>query len=85
MPIIEQTPEESTLSQGDVLQEVRLYSTKKCWGPDGGEAVIANKRLCLVVSRPCVARHKESVTVIAVERMEDGIPSDVSLLSRRIW
>lgn len=77
MPIIEPVPAGLPLSQGDVLQGIQLFSTRECWGPNGGEAALANGQHCLVISRPCVASHKGHVTVIPIEQVRGGIPSDI--------
>ena len=80
MPIIEPVNPDSPLSQGDILQGVRLFATKECWNADGGSAVIANQKLCLVLSRPCVALNKDRVTVASIDQITDGVPGSVKTL-----
>jgi hypothetical protein len=74
MPIIETVSADQPLSQGDILQGIKLYSTAKSWAADDGSAVIANKRLCLVISRPCNCQHKQHVIAVAIEKYSAGIP-----------
>jgi hypothetical protein len=77
MPIIEPVAKELPLSQGDLLQGISLYATGSNWGASGGESVqTAKSGLCLVVSRPCVARNKEHVTVVEVEQVRLDVPEE---------
>lgn len=80
MPIIEQISPETPLSQGDILQGIKLFSNGKSWGDAGagGTPVVVNQQLCLVASRPCNCQHKEHVVVLAVEKYSDGIPKEVT-------
>lgn len=74
MPIIEPSPADSQqLLQGDILQDVRLYATECSWGDDGGRSVRAPQKLCLVLSRPCVAMHKRYVLVAGIEKYPDAV------------
>jgi hypothetical protein len=77
MPIIEPAPANDDLNQGDILQGIRLFSTADCWKGEGGEAVIANDKFCLVISRPCVAAHKANVTVVTIEEYSGSVPGEV--------
>lgn len=74
MPIIEAgVLNETPLSQGDILKGVRLSSTK--WNDDGGEAQAGKQSLCLVLSRPCVAAHKDRIVVCAIEKYKNSPPA----------
>ena len=75
MPITEPAQHAATLSQGDILEGIRLFVTKE--SPDGGEAVLSKASMALVLSRPCVAAHKGSVTVAAIEKYAGNVPADV--------
>ncbi len=77
MPIIEPAAADVPLSQGDVLADVRLFLTKD-FGPDhAGDPLVAASRLCLVLSRPCVAAHKANILVAAIERYPDSVPRSI--------
>lgn len=78
MPIIEPVSDDSPLSQGDILNGIRLFSTTRPWMQDGGDAVIKNETLCLVVSRPCVSGHKDHITVLSIEPSKLTVPRDTS-------
>lgn len=68
MPIIESVPETSSLGQGDILDGVPLYQTGDWWSENAqGAAVSSHKKLCLVLSRPCVIAHKEIILVCPIE------------------
>jgi len=77
MPITEPAPADAPLSQGDILQGIRLFATKESWSPFGGQASEKKPNLCLVLSRPCVAQHKEHITVAAIEKYWGTVPADV--------
>ena len=77
MPIIEQAAPATPLTQGDVLNGVCLFSTKKAW-ENGGVSVNSQSPLCLVISRPCVALRGEWVTVTAIERYRNRPPDLIS-------
>jgi len=77
MPIIEPSPANSQqLLQGDILQGVGLYATACSWRDDGGESAKAPHKLCLVLSRPCVAMHKRTVVVAGIKKYSDAVPKD---------
>lgn len=75
MPITETALADAPLSQGDILSDLRLFATKIA--PGGGEAASVPNRFALVMSRPCVAVHKENITVAAIEKYKGSVPSDV--------
>lgn len=77
MPIIEPVPIEVPLSQGNILKGVRLFATAECWNATGGQPADVRTKLCLVLSRPCVAQHKRHVTVAAIERYKGNVPGDI--------
>ena len=74
MPIIEPLFDRNAhLSQGDILKGVSLFLTTKTWD-EGGGGKKTDHSLCLVVSRPCVAAHKEKIIVAAIERYKNKRP-----------
>jgi len=73
MPIIEAVSSDVPLSQGDVLSEVKLFSTDAA-----GENAIASKaRFCLVMSRPCGIAHKSLITVAAIDEFKFSLANKV--------
>ena len=82
MPIIELPARSEPLSQGDVLEGVRLFATATSWDADGGTSQKAPHKLCLVLSRPCVAAHKKHVTVAGIEKYPDQVPKDVDSFAK---
>lgn len=76
MPIIDAPTDAQRLEQGDVLEGVRLFATESSWDSDGGRHSRSPHKLCLVLSRPCVAQHKKHVVVAAVEKYPDRVPKD---------
>jgi hypothetical protein len=79
MPLIVPAIDDAPLSQGDILEDVRLYYTKRAW-TDGGEAAGARDVPCLVLSRPCNCLHKETVIVAKIEAYKDHPPKDLESL-----
>jgi hypothetical protein len=77
MPIIESALPTAPLSQGDLLSGVPLFVTNK-----SDEASRTAHRLCLVLSRPCVALRKAIVVVAAVEKYPDDVPKDLDSFDR---
>ncbi len=78
MPIVRSPDAGSPLSQGDILSGINLYATKDAHAPDGGESAEVAEKLCLVISRPCVAAHKATVIVAAVARWKANPPRDLA-------
>ncbi len=76
MPIIEVPETSLPLSQGDILEGIALFVTRKSWESDGGVSQRTEHRHCLVVSRPCVAVHKPKVLVAAIEKYSNDPPND---------
>ncbi len=74
MPIIETPNPDFLLSQGDILTGIRFFSTAACWGEAGGDSAKAPFNLCLVLSRPCVAAHKATFIVAAIEQFKSEGP-----------
>lgn len=74
MPIVEMPKPDALLSQGDILADVRVFATDACWDGKGGDSVKAPFNLCMVLSRPCVAAHKETFLVAAVDKLKDKLP-----------
>ncbi len=77
MAIIEPVPVDVPLSQGDVLNGVRLFHTRNISADDGGEPHGTSTQLCLVLSRPCVVAHKPMLLVAAIDRFPDSVPRAV--------
>lgn len=77
MPIIELVDADAPLTQGDILTGIRLFATADGWLSEGGEAVKAGDKLCLVLSRPCVALHKERIVVAMISPYKGNVPTDV--------
>lgn len=77
MPTVELATDGTPLSQGDILKDVTLFATEKAWNEGGGGAVKAPFKMCLVISRPCVTAHKESVIVAGVDKYPDQIPKEI--------
>ncbi len=82
MAIIEPPTESEHLSQGDILQGVRLHATKGSWHDGGGKPVEIPRRLCLVLSRSCVARHKSQIVVAGIKKYEDQPPREANTFKR---
>jgi hypothetical protein len=74
MPIIELARTDAPLTQGDILSGVPLYLTGEGSAETGGESARSPAKLCLVLSRPCVAAHKKQVVVAAIEKYPDNTP-----------
>ena len=69
MPIIEIPPNDSPLSQGDILRDISLYLTGEDWASEGGGAdQLQDAVACLVISRPCVLVNKPQIVVAAIHR-----------------
>ena len=78
MPIIEGPEPGSPLSQGDILKDLDLFLTADGWGEKGGRPEKSPYHLCLVLSRPCVIEHKNTVIVASVEKLKDSPPRDAN-------
>ncbi|MFO0957372.1 MAG: hypothetical protein U0800_07875 [Isosphaeraceae bacterium] len=81
MPIIESPSEGSPLTQGDILQGVKMFLTDA--GPDGesDKHKLSPMNLCLVVSRPCVIAHKPQILVAGVVKYPQEPPKDIETLA----
>ncbi len=77
MPMTELPSPDAPLTQGDILQGVSLFATSEGWLPAGGAASRVPFKLCLVLSRPCVAAHKPKLTVAGVEKYSESVPRGV--------
>lgn len=76
MPIIESLADQTPpLSQGDILKGVSLFVTHKPWEEDGGSGKKTDHALGLVLSRACVAAHKDRVIVAAIEKYKKPPPA----------
>src|SRR5262249_28021750 len=77
LPIIQTSPADAPLTQGDILSGVTLFATKGSWEDKGGQAAVTRFDLCLVLSRPCVAAHKKHVVVAGVAKYPDAVPKGI--------
>ncbi|MSR56130.1 MAG: hypothetical protein EXS05_00415 [Planctomycetaceae bacterium] len=75
MPIIEPSKPWEPLCQGDLLKEVSLRSTRAPWNADELSTSVLKHRLCIVISRPCVAMHANAVVVSAIEQYTHRKPT----------
>ena len=74
MAIIDFVDDDSPLSQGDLLKDILLHVSKyKYSSYAAGEAAA---KICIVLSRPCVAAHKQTIVVASVEKFSPSIPED---------
>ena len=73
MPIIETKSSSEPLSQGDILSGIALSVTSS----DGGEEpfVQTQKKLCLVLSRPCNGIRGKTLVVASIEKFNEKFPS----------
>lgn len=77
MPIIQNATDDAPLSQGDIIEGVRLFATANSWSEEGGTGGKYPQKRCLVLSRPCNATHKPNVIVAAVEKYPDNLPREI--------
>jgi hypothetical protein len=82
MPIIETSRPGAPLSQGDILRDINLFSTGEAWGSQNGTAMKSPRGLCLILSRPCVIEHKNSVIVAGIDKLPDNTPRDADTFKR---
>jgi len=82
MPIIEVPQPGSPLSQGDILRDINLFLTADGWGEIGGQPAKSPHRLCLVLSRPCVIEHKDTIIAASVEKLADKPPRDLDTFKK---
>lgn len=75
MPIILPTANDGPLTQGDILQGVKLFATRL--DKSGGTASESSGELCLVLSRPCVAAHKSCLIVAQLRNQSPSLPKEV--------
>jgi hypothetical protein len=75
MPIIERPGQSPHLSQGDILEGVRLFVTQGGWEEDG-ISVRCKSKLCMVLSRPCSLHHKRNIVVAAIDKYLNSAPQD---------
>ncbi len=74
MPILTDAKIDAPLTQGDLLTGLCLYATGDDWAKCGGSIERLEKcDLCLVISRPCVARHKSTIVVAAVKAADQDL------------
>ena len=75
MPIIQLAANDSPLTQGDILRGVNLFETRLA--ESGGDPEVSKAELSLVLSRPCVAAHKQSVLVAELRNQSPSLPKEV--------
>jgi hypothetical protein len=78
MPIVLPPNEDAPLSQGDILAHVRCFATAGCWDAEGGLAEKAPFAICMVLSRPCVAAHKKTFIIAAIDQLKQSAPQESS-------
>lgn len=78
MPIVEPPVAGYPLSQGDILQGVKLFVTQA----NGSSAAATDYALCMVISRPCVVAHKGQVVVAGVKAYTEGVPGTIDNLEK---
>lgn len=78
MSIIDPPTDSTQLLQGDILKGVALYATERSWEDGGGKPAKLNHNFCLVLSRPCVAIHKNHIIVAGIEKYQEPVPRDVT-------
>jgi len=71
MPILEIPSPDQELSQGNILKGICLFNTLGASSDDDGTPDEADGELCLVLSRPCVIAHKETVVVANISAFPD--------------
>src|SRR4051812_29924243 len=84
MPITEPAVDGSPLTQGDILQDIRLFATAKAWEDAKGDANVSPFNMCIILSRPCVIEHKTSVIVAAVDKIKVPIPGDTDTFEKMV-
>jgi hypothetical protein len=77
MPILENVSNETPLSQGDILQGIRVHVTKPNWHESGGGSRYLDAEFAMVLSRPCAIAHKSSIVVASIESRAEGVPDSV--------
>ena len=82
MPITEPSKSELPLSQGDILKDVTLFSTKGGWLISGGEAATSPLQYCIILSRPCGLEHKPTCIVAGIQKLTGNAPKGVDTFSK---
>lgn len=84
MPIVEVPKTNGPLKQGDVLQGIKLFTTKEPWGDDGGSSVKTEHNLCLITSRPCNLANKAYANVVGVRKWPDATPKGLDSFEKTL-
>ena len=83
MPILETPKNDDPLAQGDILHGVALYATGNDWAETkGSPELLQTIDLCLVISRPCVLRHKNQIVVAAVKAKVEKVPTEIDTFDK---
>ncbi len=81
MPILRRPDDDAPLSQGDILQGLRLYITGRDWSSLDAPGESAERaehcKYAMVVSRPCAIAHKPMILVTAIDAVQGNVPSNV--------
>lgn len=77
MPITESPTPGEPLTQGDILQGIRLFFSKRGAAATWECAEDSKIDLCLVLARQCVVEHKKMLIVAAVDRYPKDTPNDL--------
>ena len=80
MPIIECPNENDPLSQGDILAGIHLFCSGQPEGGNGGAAIRAETKYCIVLSRRCYLEHHTSAIVASVAKYPVEPPKDAKTL-----
>ncbi len=78
MPILRRPDDDAPLSQGDILQGLRLYITGRDWSSPAAAGSLAEEaehcKYSMVISRPCVIAHKPTILVAAIQPVRGNVP-----------
>ncbi len=78
MAIIEPLKPGSSLSQGDILKGIKLFSSRKGAGAAAHTPSEAKHEMCMVLSRQCAIGHKNTLVVAEVAKYAEDIPVELS-------
>lgn len=78
MAIIEPHVQGLPLSQGDILKGIRLFLSRERADAGAFEPAEAKFGMCLVLSRQCVVKHKQSLIVAGIVKYSEDVKPDMS-------
>ena len=85
MPITESSTPGETLSQGDILDGIRLFFSKMGAAATWECAEDPKVNLCLVLARQCVIEHKKLLIVAAVAKYPKDAPNDLDFKAAQLF